>query len=121
MKVAQYLKLQTLIGASGLLMASFFAMAQTAAPVVKPEIESTLIARRVEIDADKKEKLVDAKTAKPGEVIEYQATYANKGKPRCATCWRPCQFRREQTFSATHTSQWARKRPWRMVFFKLSL
>ena len=80
MKVAQYLKLQTLIGASGLLMASFFAMAQTAAPAVKPEIESTLIARRVEIDADKKEKLIDAKTAKPGEVIEYQATYANKGK-----------------------------------------
>ena len=84
MKLAKYLKFVPLTGAAGLLMASFFAVAQTVAPTVapapKPEIESTLTAKRVEIDADKKEKLLEAKSAKPGEVIEYQVTYANKGK-----------------------------------------
>ena len=84
MKLAKYLKFVPVIGATGLLMASFFAVAQTIAPTVvpapKPEIESTLTAKRVEIDADKKEKLLEAKSAKPGEVIEYQVTYTNKGK-----------------------------------------
>ena len=84
MKLAKYLKFVSLTGAAGLLMASFFAVAQTAAPTVapapKPEIESTLTAKRVEIDADKKEKLAEAKSAKPGEVIEYQVIYTNKGK-----------------------------------------
>ena len=84
MKLAKNLKFVSLTGAAGLLMASFFAAAQTAAPTVapapKPEIESTLTAKRVEIDADKKEKLAEAKSAKPGEVIEYQVIYTNKGK-----------------------------------------
>jgi len=80
MKLAKYLKFLPIVGAIGLLMASFFAVAQTAVPVLKPEIESTLTAKRVEIDADKKEKLIEAKSAKPGEVIEYQAIYTNKGK-----------------------------------------
>ena len=54
--------------------------AQTSAPAPKPEIESILTAKRVEIGADKKEVLIEAKTAKPADVIEYQVTYSNKGK-----------------------------------------
>ena len=56
------------------------ANAQTAAPAPRPEIESILTAKRVELGEDKKERLIEAKTAKPGDIIEYQVTYANKGK-----------------------------------------
>ena len=63
------------------LFASFFnANAQTAGPASKPEIESILTAKRVELGEDKKERLIEARTAKPGDIIEYQVTYANKGK-----------------------------------------
>ena len=65
------------------LCASFNLYAQTAAPkplAQKPDIESVLTAKKVEIADDKKERLIEAKTAKPGEVIEYVATYTNKGK-----------------------------------------
>ena len=44
------------------------------------EIESVLTSKKVTIGADKKELLVEAKSAKPGEIIEYQATYTNKTK-----------------------------------------
>jgi uncharacterized repeat protein (TIGR01451 family) len=44
------------------------------------EIESVLTSKKVTIGADKKELLVEAKNAKPGEIIEYQATYTNKSK-----------------------------------------
>ena len=56
------------------------AHAQGTAPAQKPDVESVLTAKRVEMGADKKEVLIDAKTAKPGDVIEYQVTYSNKGK-----------------------------------------
>ncbi len=65
------------------LCASFNLYAQNAAPkppAQKPDIESVLTAKKVEIADDKKERLIEAKTAKPGEVIEYVATYTNKGK-----------------------------------------
>ena len=65
------------------LFASFNLQAQTAVPAVtaqKPDIESVLTAKKVELADDKKERLIEAKTAKPGEVIEYVATYSNKGK-----------------------------------------
>ena len=80
MKLAKYLKFVSLTGAAGLLMASFFAVAQTAAPAAKQDVEAALTAKRVEIGADKKEVLIEAKTAKPGDVIEYHVTYTNKGK-----------------------------------------
>lgn len=65
------------------LFASFNLQAQTAVPAVtaqKPDIESVLTAKKVELADDKKERLIEAKSAKPGEVIEYVATYSNKGK-----------------------------------------
>ena len=65
------------------LCASFNLYAQTAAPkppAQKPDIESLLSAKKVEIADDKKERLIEAKSAKPGETIEYVATYTNKGK-----------------------------------------
>ena len=80
LKLAQNRKLIRLIGAFCFLTASLSVSAQSAAPTAKPEVESTLTAKRVEIDVDKKEKLIDAKTVKPGEVIEYHVTYTNKGK-----------------------------------------
>lgn len=54
--------------------------AQSSVSVIKPDIESVLTAKKVEIGADKKEVLTEAKTAKPADVIEYQVTYSNKGK-----------------------------------------
>ena len=80
LKLAQNCKFMYMIGAFCVLTTSLPVSAQSAAPAIKPEIESVLTAKRVEIGADKKEKLLEAKTAKPGEVIEYQATYTNKGK-----------------------------------------
>jgi uncharacterized repeat protein (TIGR01451 family) len=44
------------------------------------EIEAVLTSKKVTIGADKKESLIEAKNAKPGEIIEYQVTYTNKGK-----------------------------------------
>ena len=63
-----------------LFMPSLMAHAQNSAPAPKPDIESILTAKKVEIGADKKEVLTEAKTAKPADVIEYQVTYSNKGK-----------------------------------------
>ena len=63
-----------------LFVPSLMAQAQSSAPAPKPEIESVLTAKKVEIGADKKEVLSEAKTAKPADVIEYQVTYSNKGK-----------------------------------------
>lgn len=55
-------------------------LAQTgAAAQAKPDIESILTSKKVSVGADKKEVLSDAATAKPGELIEYRATYTNKG------------------------------------------
>ncbi len=51
-----------------------------ATPAAKPDVESVLVARKVELDAEKKEKLTEATTAKPGELIEYRVTYTNKGQ-----------------------------------------
>jgi len=56
-------------------------LAQTAAgTAAKPDVESVLSSKKVTVGADKKEALTDAKNVKPGEVIEYQVTYTNKGK-----------------------------------------
>ena len=63
-----------------LFMAALPAHAQNIAPAPKPEIESILTAKKVEMNADKKEVLSEAKSAKPADVIEYQVTYTNKGK-----------------------------------------
>jgi uncharacterized repeat protein (TIGR01451 family) len=51
------------------------AVAQPKAPV-----ESRLEARRVEVAADGKESFSSAADAKPGDLIEYTATYRNTGK-----------------------------------------
>jgi len=56
-------------------------LAQTAAPAgAKPDVESVLTGKKVTLSADKKEVLVDTKDVKPGEIIEYRATYTNKSK-----------------------------------------
>lgn len=56
-------------------------LAQTAATAqAKPDVETILTSKKVTVGADKKEALIDAPTVKPGEVIEYRATYTNKGK-----------------------------------------
>jgi len=58
-------------------------LAQTAtAANPKPDVESILTSKKVVVGADKKETLVEAKDVKPGEIIEYQATYTNKGQAR---------------------------------------
>lgn len=51
-----------------------------AAAQSKPDVETILSSKKVTVGADKKEVLSDAATIKPGEVIEYRASYANKGK-----------------------------------------
>lgn len=67
----------------------FLSLGMHAAPVLaqaagaansNKEIEAVLTSKKVMIGADKKEALVEAKNAKPGEIIEYQATYTNKSK-----------------------------------------
>jgi uncharacterized repeat protein (TIGR01451 family) len=56
-------------------------LAQTAAAARAPaDVESLLTSKKITLSADKKEILADAKDAKPGEIIEYRATYTNKGK-----------------------------------------
>jgi uncharacterized repeat protein (TIGR01451 family) len=60
--------------------------ALAAAPVVFAEnaaepVESWLIAQKVVV-VDGRESLVDAQAARPGDVIEYMATYRNAGKDR---------------------------------------
>ena len=80
MKFVKKMKYSILCSLAGAFLSAGFAHAQSAAPVAKPDVESVLTAKKVEIGADKKEVLTDAKTAKPGEVIEYQVTYTNKGK-----------------------------------------
>ncbi len=66
----------TAIAASALLAASAGALAQ--AP--KGPVESRLEARKVVVAADGKESLAAATSAKPGDVIEYVATYRNTGR-----------------------------------------
>ena len=43
-------------------------------------VETRLEARKVVLGADGKESLVPADSAKPGDIIEYAATYQNKGR-----------------------------------------
>lgn len=53
------------------------ASAQAAKAPAEP-LAVTLTLKRVQSGADGKEKLVDAPSVKPGELLEYQAVYANK-------------------------------------------
>lgn len=56
-------------------------LAQTAPPAAtKPDVESVLSQKLITIGADKKELATDVKNVGPGQIIEYRATYANKGK-----------------------------------------
>jgi hypothetical protein len=48
------------------------------AVVSKPAVEVTLVQKKVVQSDNGTERLVDADTGKPGDVIEYQATYINK-------------------------------------------
>ena len=71
--------------ASGLLLLAGLqaapALAQPAsASGAKPDVEAILTGKKVTVGADKKETLGDAKGVKPGEILEYQASYTNKGK-----------------------------------------
>jgi uncharacterized repeat protein (TIGR01451 family) len=67
----------------------FFAFALKAAPTLaqtvtaspaKQEIEAVLTSKKVVINGNNKETLIDAKEIKPGEIVEYRATYTNKSK-----------------------------------------
>ncbi len=60
------------------------AIAATASPWAAAQagsggLESQLVARRV-VDGEGRESLLDAASARPGDVIEYVATYRNTGK-----------------------------------------
>ena len=56
-------------------------LAQTApAATPRQDVEVILSGKKVTTGADKREVLGDARNIKPGEVIEYQATYSNKGQ-----------------------------------------
>ena len=63
----------------GMHAAPAFAQAAAGASSNK-EIEAVLTSKKVIVGAEQKETLIDAKNVKPGEIIEYQATYANKSK-----------------------------------------
>jgi uncharacterized repeat protein (TIGR01451 family) len=63
---------------AALVLATGFAASALAQPSPGP-LESRLEARKVVVEAGK-ERLVDAADAKPGDVIEYAATYRNRGK-----------------------------------------
>ncbi|MDQ3060028.1 MAG: hypothetical protein M3R45_10980 [Pseudomonadota bacterium] len=54
------------------------ASAQAAKAPAEP-LTVTLMLKRVQADAGGKEQLVNAPSVKPGELVEYQALYANKG------------------------------------------
>ncbi len=61
--------------------AMFVALAQDAAAQQAANgVESRLTQAKVTRGSDGKERLESAATAKPGEVIEYRASYANKSK-----------------------------------------
>ncbi len=62
------------IGIAGLTMVSVSALAKTEAGV-----EATLVQNRIVVGTDGKESLVPADKVKPGDVVEYQARYLNKG------------------------------------------
>lgn len=55
-------------------------LAQAALAQRPDPVESRLEARKVVIAADGKETLVAADAARPGDVIEYAATYRNRGR-----------------------------------------
>lgn len=57
------------------------ALAQTAvAPAALADVQSVLTSKKVVPSPDQKERLVDSKDIKPGEIMEYRVTYTNKGK-----------------------------------------
>lgn len=56
------------------------AFTATAAAQSKGDVQISLVARKVTTGADGKEKLLAADTARPGEVIQYDAVYQNKGQ-----------------------------------------
>jgi len=58
---------------------SLFTASAAFAQKAPDPVESVLVARKV-VMAEGRESLVDAADAKPGEVIEYVATYRNSGK-----------------------------------------
>ncbi|WP_011580857.1 MULTISPECIES: hypothetical protein [Chelativorans] len=61
--------------AAGFAIAPFSAVAQEAS---QSPIEAKLVVQRVEFDAEtKKEMLISAKTASPGDVLQYTGTYTN--------------------------------------------
>lgn len=53
---------------------------QLAVAASEDPLSITLTLKRVQTDAQGKETLVDAPSVKPGDLVEYQAVYANRGK-----------------------------------------
>lgn len=65
-------------GLSGTAQAQFAPPAESA----KKQVEVLLVQSKVVKDAQGREQLVSADTVKPGDILEYKATYTNKtGKP----------------------------------------
>lgn len=56
------------------------AWTEPAAAQSKGDVQISLLARKVTAAADGKEILIAADTARPGEVIQYDAVYSNTGK-----------------------------------------
>jgi uncharacterized repeat protein (TIGR01451 family) len=55
---------------------------QGLAVAATPDVESVLTAQKVVVSADKKEALAPAERTEPGDIIEYSATYTNKGSDK---------------------------------------
>ena len=60
--------------------AALSSFTSTAAAQSKGDVQISLLARKVTTDAEGKEKLLAADTARPGEVIQYDAVYQNKSR-----------------------------------------
>lgn len=65
---------------AALALAFTLASARDAAAQTKGDVQISLIAQKVKTDAEGKEVLIAADTAKPGEVIQYDAVYLNKSR-----------------------------------------
>jgi hypothetical protein len=87
------MSMSRIYGGKGSLLCLALALALQAAPAgaqtaaaanSNREIEAVLTSKKVTLGADKKEALLAATSALPGDVIEYQATYTNKSKAALA-------------------------------------
>ena len=68
------------VGIAAVWVALSLAWAEPAAAQSKGDVQISLLARKVKADAEGKEQLIAADTARPGEVIQYDAVYRNTSR-----------------------------------------